>query len=72
MATLSEWRTFPRSPGVYIMSDARGKVLYVGKAKDLRSRVGNYTAPGGDGRPRIPLLVAQAREVRCIVTATEK
>jgi excinuclease ABC subunit C len=54
------------------MSDARGKVLYVGKAKELRSRVGNYTAPGGDGRPRIPLLVERAREVRCIVTATEK
>jgi len=72
MATLSDWKTFPRSPGVYIMSDARGKVLYVGKAKDLRSRVGNYAVPGGDGRPRIPLLVAQAREVRCIVTATEK
>jgi len=72
MATLSDWRTFPRSPGVYIMSDARGKVLYVGKAKDLRSRVGNYAVPGGDGRPRIPLLVAQVREVRCIVTATEK
>ncbi|HEX9191765.1 MAG TPA: excinuclease ABC subunit UvrC [Candidatus Deferrimicrobiaceae bacterium] len=72
MATLSDWRTFPRSPGVYIMSDARGKALYVGKAKDLRSRVGNYAAPGGDGRPRIPLLLAQVREVRCIVTATEK
>ena len=72
MATLSDWKTFPRSPGVYIMSDGRGKALYVGKAKDLRSRVGNYAAPGGDGRPRIPLLVAQVREVRCIVTATEK
>src|SRR5512134_1703211 len=72
MATLSDWRTFPRAPGVYIMSDGRGKVLYVGKAKDLRSRVGNYTVPGGDGRPRIPVLVGQVREVRCIVTATEK
>jgi len=72
MATLSDWRTFPRAPGAYIMSDGRGKVLYVGKAKDLRARVRNYTAPGGDGRPRIPLLVAQARDVRCIVTATEK
>jgi len=72
MATLSDWRTFPRAPGAYIMSDGRGKVLYVGKAKDLRARVHNYTAPGGDGRPRIPLLLAQARDVRCIVTATEK
>ena len=72
MTTLSDWRTFPRAPGVYLMSDARGKVLYVGKAKELRARVRNYTVPGGDGRPRIPHLVAQARDVRCIVTATEK
>src|SRR5512139_1067372 len=72
MATLSEWRTFPRSPGVYIMTDARGKVLYVGKAKELRSRVGNYAVPGGDGRPQIPHLVRAVASVRCIVTSTEK
>ena len=72
MANLSDWRTFPRAPGVYLMTDARGKVLYVGKAKELRARVHNYTVPRGDGRPAIPHLVAQARDVRCIVTATEK
>jgi len=69
---LSDWRLFPRAPGVYIMNDDRGKVLYVGKAKDLRTRIRNYTAPGGDGRPTIPHLVARVRQVRCIVTATEK
>lgn len=69
---LSDWRIFPRSPGVYIMSDGRGKVLYVGKAKDLRARLHNYAAPGGDGRPTVPLLLALAKDVRCIVTATEK
>jgi len=68
----SDWKTFPRSPGVYIMGDGRGKVLYVGKAKDLRARVRNYSVPGGDGRPAIPNLVARVREIRCIVTATEK
>ena len=67
-----DWKTFPRSPGVYIMGDGRGKVLYVGKAKDLRARVRNYAVPGGDGRPAIPNLVARVREIRCIVTATEK
>ncbi len=54
------------------MSDAAGRILYVGKAKDLRSRIRNYTSPGGDGRPQIPHLVRQAASVRCIVTATEK
>src|SRR5512139_1361684 len=72
MALPSDWKTFPRSCGVYIMSDARGKVLYVGKAKDLRARLRNYSVPGGDGRPSIPNLVARVREIRCIVTATEK
>lgn len=72
MGLPSDWKTFPRSPGVYIMTDARGKVLYVGKAKDLRARVRNYSAPGGDGRPAIPNLVERIRGIRCIVTATEK
>jgi excinuclease ABC subunit C len=72
MTGLSDWRTFPRAPGVYLMSDARGKVLYVGKAKELRARLQNYTAPGGDGRPQIPHLIRRVSGVRCIVTATEK
>ena len=72
MASLSDWRTFPRAPGVYLMSDALGKVLYVGKAKELRARLQNYAAPGGDGRPQIPHLVPRVAGVRCIVTATEK
>lgn len=54
------------------MEDARGKVLYVGKAKDLRGRLRNYAVPGGDGRPTIPHLVARVHAVRCIVTTTEK
>ncbi len=32
---------FPKAPGVYLMKDTRGRVLYIGKAKDLRSRVGS-------------------------------
>ena len=35
-------RTFPDSPGVYLMKDAAGRVIYVGKAKNLRSRAGSY------------------------------
>ena len=35
-------RDFPTTPGVYLMKDAAGRVIYVGKAKNLRSRAGSY------------------------------
>ena len=35
-------KTFPQTPGVYLMKDAAGRVIYVGKAKNLRSRAGSY------------------------------
>jgi len=54
------------------MSDAGGRVLYVGKAKDLRARLRQYAVPGGDGRSQVPHLVRQVASVRCIVTSTEK
>ncbi|HEU5360504.1 MAG TPA: excinuclease ABC subunit UvrC [Candidatus Deferrimicrobiaceae bacterium] len=72
MGPLSGWRSFPRGPGVYLMSDVRGKVLYVGKAKNLRSRLHQYAVGAGDGRPQIPHLLGRTASVRCIVTSTEK
>ena len=39
---------FPKMSGVYLMKDAEGRVLYIGKAKDLRSRVGSYFQPSAD------------------------
>src|SRR4030043_1891476 len=72
MGPRSGWKTSPRRPGVYLMADARGKVLYVGKAKDLRARLHNYASGGGDGRPQIPHLLGRIASVRVIVTSSEK
>jgi excinuclease ABC subunit C len=46
---------FPHKPGCYLFKDAAGVVLYVGKAKDLRKRAGQYF--GQDKRPQLPFLV---------------
>src|ERR1700728_4625135 len=46
------FRRAPRRPGVYLMKDANGKVLYVGKAKDLKQRLNNYRLANPDRMPR--------------------
>jgi excinuclease ABC subunit C len=64
--------SLPTGPGVYVMRDARGRVAYVGKAANLRSRVRSYFRDGGDGRPLVPLLRTQVRAVETFLTDTEK
>lgn len=46
------FRNAPRRPGVYLMKDAQDKLLYVGKAKDLKQRLGNYRLANPDRMPR--------------------
>jgi excinuclease ABC subunit C len=45
---LAKVREFPRTPGVYLMKDSAGRVIYVGKAKNLRSRAGSYFLKGAE------------------------
>src|SRR5688572_10459473 len=45
-------REFPRSPGIYLMKDSAGRVIYVGKAKVLRSRAGSYFLKGAQAERR--------------------
>jgi excinuclease ABC subunit C len=61
----------PRRPGVYIFRTGAGRVLYVGKARDLRARLSSYRRPGGDGRLSIRFLERDATDVETIVTRTE-
>jgi excinuclease ABC subunit C len=61
----------PRSPGAYIMKDVQGKVIYVGKANDLKSRISSYFT-GKDTRPMAPFLMALVSEIEFITTSTEK
>jgi len=64
-------RNAPRATGVYLMKDVHGKVLYVGKAKNLRARVRSYFG-GKDARPAVPFLVRRIHDIEFIVTNTEK
>ncbi len=64
-------RTIPARTGVYIMKDREGKVIYVGKAKNLRDRVRSYIK-GNDARPMIPFLLARIEDLDFVVTDTEK
>ncbi|MBA3610177.1 MAG: excinuclease ABC subunit UvrC [Rubrobacter sp.] len=61
----------PTSPGVYIFKDADDRVIYVGKAKNIRSRVANYFTKSGDGRPKIGELRERVARIDFIVTRSE-
>lgn len=61
----------PTSPGVYQHKDAEGKVLYVGKAKNLRSRVRSYFQEGRPREAKTEALVRKIADVEVIVTDTE-
>ena len=70
-AVLQQARALPERPGVYLMKDARAQVLYVGKAKRLRSRVRSYFGSGRSMEPRLRALVGQIAAIDHVVTANE-
>ena len=58
-------KSFPTGPGLYFMKDAEDKVLYIGKAKNLRSRAGSYFQPGANlEESRGPWIVEMVGEGR--------
>jgi len=63
-------RTMPAQPGVYRMLDRKGDGLYVGKARNLKSRVQNYVHPAGLSN-RLRRMIAETAAVEVVVTHTE-
>ena len=72
MLSASAIKHFPASPGVYIMKDETGKVIYVGKAINLKKRVASYFTRSGDSRYQIRFLMSRVNTIDWIVTDTEK
>ena len=63
--------SIPESPGVYRFRDSQDRVVYVGKAKNLRSRLNSYFADVGSLHPRTQAMVCSASRVDWTVVATE-
>lgn len=68
---LEKVKEFPKTPGVYLMKDTKGKIIYVGKAKNLRTRVRQYFSKH-DTRHQISFLMARVEDIDFILTRTEK
>lgn len=72
MTLAEKAQTFPHTPGVYLFKDGEDKVIYVGKAIDLRNRISSYFVEGRDTRPQIEFLIKRAKDISFIVTDSEK
>ena len=59
----------PSSSGVYLWRDAKGTVIYVGKAKSLKNRLSSYFS--GDKGIKTRMLISRARSIEYITTANE-
>lgn len=64
--------SLPSSPGIYLMKDSKGTILYVGKGKDLRKRVLSYFREKEHYSPKTRVLVSKLSDLEFIITASEK
>jgi excinuclease ABC subunit C len=64
-------RQFPTTPGVYLMKDGKGRVLYVGKAKNLRNRASHYFLKAAADDPRTADLIKQIVDIDYLPAETE-
>ena len=70
-AAAAKVRSFPQTPGVYLMKDAVGRLIYVGKAKNLRSRAGSYFLKAAAEDRRTADLVREIRDIDYLEAESE-
>jgi excinuclease ABC subunit C len=63
---------FPHDPGVYLMKNRQGRIIYVGKAKDLRRRVASYFRSENRLTPKVRVMMPQVENIDILRTGTEK
>lgn len=68
---LEQLKRFPETPGVYLMKNRVGNLLYIGKAVNIKSRVRSYFSSSIEERPLIPLMMENLHAIDWIATATE-
>ena len=64
-------KNLPQSPGVYIMRDKDGEVIYVGKARVLKNRVSQYFRREAQKYPKVAAMVSHIADFEYIITDTE-
>ncbi len=67
----SSYRLLPKKPGIYLFLDENDNVLYAGKARDLRSRVGSYFAKNSSLGEKTRVLITKTRKIKTIVAYSE-
>ena len=68
---LAKVREFPQTPGLYLMKDAAGRVIYVGKAKNLRARAGSYFLKAAAEDRRTADMVREIADIDCLECESE-
>ena len=64
--------TLPMEPGVYLMRDRRGEIIYVGKARNLRKRILSYFRDASALTPKTVAMIGHAASLETLSTTTEK
>ncbi|MBN1331834.1 excinuclease ABC subunit UvrC [Candidatus Dojkabacteria bacterium] len=69
--TKTNLQNLPNQPGCYIYKDTQGKILYIGKAINLKARVNSYFAKNSDERPKIKSMLKKAVELEILLVDSE-